>query len=300
MKNSTKISILGGDFRQLTVALKLALKYDNIKIWGINAESAGNTIEASFCEDLSEALSWADTVILPLPSSTDGVSLNCPLLESGERPKLLSIADRVSEGVKLIGGRIPQGFATHCRSRGINIFDYFESEDFQIKNAYTTAEAALSIAMNTLDRNIRGSRIAITGYGRISKHLCDLLRSLGAKVTVAARRESDLAWAQSYGCDTLKISADRCWTDTLKSGYDVIYNTVPFWLFDRDFLIGCDKNTFIVDLASAPGGVDIRAARELGANVSWATSLPGKYAPRSAGELIAECVDKIIREGGDK
>ena len=71
---------------------------------------------------------------------------------------------------------------------------------------------------------------------------------------------------------------------------------MPFWLFDRDFLSRVDKSTFIVDLASAPGGVDIRAAKELGANVSWATSLPGKYAPRSAGAIVSECVQKLVSE----
>ena len=56
-----------------------------------------------------------------------------------------------------------------------------------------------------------------------------------------------------------------------------------------------DRDTFIIDLASVPGGVDILAAKELGANVLWATSLPGKYAPVSAGRLIANCVDNILR-----
>jgi len=300
MKNSTKISILGGDLRQLVVACELGLRYDNIKIGGVSGENSKNAEGVKFCDELPEALSGAEIVILPLPVSVDGVRLNCPALDSEERPKLAMIAEGIQGGVKVIGGRIPKSFCERCEGRGIEVFDYFESEDFQIKNAYTTAEAALSIAMNTLDRNIRGARIAITGYGRIARHLCDLLRLLGAEVTVAARRESDLAWAQSYGCDTIRICVGEAWNEALKRGYDVIYNTVPYWLFERDFLIECDKNTFIVDLASAPGGVDIRAARELGSNVSWATSLPGKYAPRSAGEIIAECVDKIIREGAGK
>ena len=38
------------------------------------------------------------------------------------------------------------------------------------------------------------------------------------------------------------------------------------------------------------------AARELGANISWALSLPGKYAPESAGEIIAEGVLGILKE----
>ena len=294
MKNSIKISMLGGDLRQLAVAQRLAASYDNIKVWGIDTASLqGNFMKA---ESLADAIDGADVIVLPLPASVDGVSLNSPLADTSERPRLSAISERIREGGVVIGGRIPDSFQRAAERRGVLIKDYFESEDFQIKNAYTTAEAALSIAMNTLDKNIRGARVAITGYGRISKHLCSLLMSIGARVTVAARRQSDLAWASSCGCDTKRIVEGTDWWRALTCGYDIIYNTVPTWLFGREFLSEVDKSTFIVDLASAPGGVDIRAAKELGSNVSWATSLPGKYAPQSAGEIIADSVESMLLE----
>lgn len=296
MKNGIKISALGGDMRQIAVMDRLALSYDNINAWGVGMRASSEAGGVKLCENIDEAIDSADVVILPLPSSTDGITLNCPLYD-GIAPRLISIARSIPAECTVIGGRISEAFLSVARERGIRTLDYFESEDFQIKNAYITAEAALSIAMNTLDRNIRGAKIAVTGYGRIAKHLSALLLSMGAEVTVAARRAGDLSWAQSCGCKTVRISESRDWLSYLVQGYDVIYNTVPSWLFDRDFLLEVDKSTFIVDLASAPGGVDIRAARELGSNVSWATSLPGKYAPRSAGELIAECIHNMIREG---
>lgn len=297
MKKHLKISILGGDLRQLAVADMLSASYDNINIWGIRESAIRYPSEHHVSEDIGKALDGAKLVILPLPASSDGTSLNCPLYDSTEKPKLLKIAEALPACSAVIGGKIPAEFVFAAQMREVKVFDYFESEDFQIKNAYTTAEAALSIAMNALDKNIRGSRIAITGYGRISKHLSSLLRSIGADVTIAARRDSDISWAESCGCHTLKITPEKKdWLTSLERGYDVIYNTVPSWLFDRDFLSRVDKSTFIVDLASAPGGVDIRASKELGANVSWATSLPGKYAPKSAGELVAECVRKLVKE----
>ena len=79
-------------------------------------------------------------------------------------------------------------------------------------------------------------------------------------------------------------------------GYNIIYNTVPSVIFGRDFLSKVDRDTLLIELASVPGGFDICAARELGANISWALSLPGKYAPESAGAIIAENVLKILGE----
>ena len=296
MDSNIKISMLGGDLRQLAVAERLAERYDDISLWGISTAAPRSQSGVVEVQEIYDAIEDADVILLPLPASVDGVTLNAPLAEVSERVRLSGIAERIREGALVIGGKIPEGFLRAAERRGILVRDYFESEDFQIKNAYTTAEAAVSIAMNTLDKNIRGARAAITGYGRIAKHLSALLMSMGAEVTVAARRESDLSFAESFGCDTKRIVDGTRWWGDLAQGYDVIYNTVPTWIFGREFLSAVDKRTFIVDLASAPGGVDIRAAKELGSNVSWATSLPGKYAPRSAGEIIAACVLRIIEE----
>lgn len=297
MKSKNKIAILGGDLRQYTAAVELSRARWDIRLWGLDKSGRGED-SVGFCKTCEEAVCDASAVILPLPASTDGVFLNCPLSASGDNLRLSDILSMVDEGGVIIGGKLPEAFVAKAQERGIYVEDYFLSEDFQIKNAYITAEAALSIAMNRLDKNICGARIAITGYGRIAKHLIRLLKGMGADITVGARKDSDLAWGYSTGCSVIKIGDTPELKENiykLSHGYDVIYNTVPKWLFDRKFLEGADRGTFIIDLASVPGGVDICAAKELGSNVLWATSLPGKYAPISAGNIIASCVDNILQ-----
>ncbi len=290
--NETKIAFLGGDMRTLTVAKLLHGEGMNICTWGTPQDA-----ELVPCRNIYSAIDGADAVVLPLPASSDGVTLNIGA-DDVERPLALSaIADATSADAVIIGGKLPKAFCDYAGERGIKCFDYFESEAFQINNAYTTAEAALSIVMNKLPKNIRGARFAVTGYGRISKQLVTLLRTLGASVTVAARRDSDLAWAALSGAAVLKLphqKGEQSNIFELCNGYDVIFNTVPIWLFDEPFLEKLNSDTIIIDLASSPGGVDIAQAKRLRKKVLWATSLPGKYAPQSAGELIADCVRKII------
>ncbi len=297
MKGKKKLALLGGDLRQYTAAVILSRGAWDIKMWGLDKSGRGED-SVGFCRSWEEAIDGVAGVVLPLPASTDGVLLNCPFDSSASPPRLSELLSKMKSGDVIVGGKIPATFSASAGAQGIRVFDYFESEEFQIHNAYTTAEAAISIAMNSLDKNVSGAKIAITGYGRIAKHLVRLLKSMDVDVTVAARKDSDLAWAYSNGCSVLKIgSGDKGQSlSSLSRGYDVIYNTVPHWLFDREFLESMDPSTFIIDLASVPGGVDICAAKELGSNVLWATSLPGKYAPRSAGELIASCVDRILTE----
>ncbi len=295
MINNKKIALLGGDIRQYTAASMLSKKGWDVYVWGLGDRN-GERDSITYCKDIDEAIANSFAVILPLPSSVDGFFLNAPF-EDNVKIRLSDIVLRLPDACSVIGGKIPIETVIRCEERGITVNDYFLSEEFQIQNAYITAEAAISIAMNSLEKNLADARVAITGYGRISKHLVRLLKNFGSDVTVVARKPSDLAWGYSFGCSVIRIGDDEKYKKNiyeLTRGYDVIYNTVPHWLFDRNFLRDADKSTFIIDLASAPGGVDISAAREFNANVRWATSLPGKYAPVSAGHLIASCVDAIL------
>lgn len=293
MNTHLKIFFIGGDPRQHTAAKKIADSGRFVSFFGGNFERYE---KINYCSDLSEGVEDAKIVVLPLPSTVDGVHVNMPFFD-GEQVSLSRLAEILPKNALTVGGKIPSGFVNLLEERGIRVIDYFLSEEFQIKNAYTTAEAALCIAMNNLKKNIRDSRFAITGYGRISKSLCELLLKFGASVCVLARKESDLAWSRLWGARAQKI--DERSIDSLKTGYDVIFNTVPKLLFGEEFLAGMSEKTQIVDLASSPGGVDISAAKKLGANVLWASSLPGKYAPESAGELISDCIKGIVSEVGE-
>ncbi len=294
-KARPKIAFLGGDMRTLAVAKSLSDEELDIFLWGVECDIGGYRI--TLCDNIYRAIEDASAVILPLPASKDGCTLNCEDAFADGKPTLGALADAV-EGAIIIGGKLPPSFVSHCEQHNIPCFDYFESEAFQIKNAYTTAEAALSIAMNSQKKNIKGSRLAISGYGRIGKQLTTLLLALGADVTVCARNSSDLAWAALKGADIVDISTAEN-INILADGYDIIFNTVPARLFSADFLSMLNPKTLIIDLASSPGGVDISQAKRLRKNVLWATSLPGKYAPESAGELIAECIGKIIHKEVD-
>ena len=299
VNDNIKMAVLGGDRRQIYALANLARKDFRISVIGLPREAVFEICEGDFTfeNDLEAAISGASVILLPFPTSTDGVRINCPLDRSGalSEVKLSTLVRLADTGATVIGGKMPPAFVALAEARGLRVCDLLSLEAFEIKNAYITAEAALSIAMNSLSKNICGSHVAVTGFGRIAKQLSRLLASLGAHVTVAARKESDLAYAGTLGYSCLKIEGER-WSDSLQSGCDVIFNTVPHTIFDREFLIAVDKKTLLIELASVPGGFDISAAQELGSNVSWALSLPGKYAPESAGEIIAECVMRLVGE----
>ena len=62
-----------------------------------------------------------------------------------------------------------------------------------------TAEGAIQLAMEELPITLHGARVLVIGYGRLGRVLADRLAGLKARVSVAARRYADLAWAENCG-----------------------------------------------------------------------------------------------------
>ena len=293
--NDIKLAVLGGDKRQAALAVFLAKKGFTVYTYGLPKELLAGY--ATVADSFDEAIDGAKAFILPLPVSGDGIYLNCPLFNE-KAPKINEILEK-SGSREVLGGRFSPRIRDKADKLGVKLTDYFDIEELKIRNSVLTSEGALSVAMNRLEVSLFGSKSAVIGYGRLGKTLAPMLKNMGSDVTVAARRDTDIAWARAYGFDTLKIKLDTDGISTLKDlrdGYDVIFNTVPSWVLDSRVLKGFSRDTLIVDLASAPGGIDPAAAKEEGIEVITALSIPGKYAPVSAGQLIGEYIIEVLEK----
>ena len=285
-----KISFIGGDMRQMAAAQRVSELGYAVSVWGIPGEARG---DVQVLEKPSFAYG-ADVLVLPLPMSGDGLTVNCEDAFRDSAPKIAEIFDS-AKSIPICAGRISPKIKDEAQKRGVRIFDYFESEELKIKNAYLTAEGATALAMNELGIALAKSKTAVVGYGRIGKFLARMLGSLDSSVTVAARKGTDLAYASGFGFDTLKIAVSGGESSlSALAGYDVIFNTAPCWLFDESVLKSFRPNSLIIDLASAPGGVDPEAAGKYGVRVIAAPGLPGKYAPLTAGRFLGDAVAELL------
>lgn len=234
----------------------------------------------------------ADCLVLPLPVSSDGITLNAPFYSG--TVSLTELTSCVRKDGIVLGGRISPAVREMFTSKGIEVADYFEREELAVLNALATAEGALQIALEEQPVIISGSNVLILGMGRIAKSLIRLLQGFGAHITAAARKYSDMAWAEVFGCDTAEISA-LAGSEALSKA-DIIFNTVPCPILTENELGCCNKSCLLIDLASKPGGIDMEAAGRLGLRAIWALSLPGKTAPVSSGRMIARTIENILHE----
>ncbi|MGN0519812.1 MAG: dipicolinate synthase subunit DpsA [Candidatus Fimenecus sp.] len=229
------------------------------------------------------------SIILPLPVTKDGNSVQCPLTNS-TLPFDTLLQLTAAENT-IYGGLMPKNLTELCLRKGIRTVEYYD-EDVIVKNAALTAEGTLQVlSENGIDLT-KQPRIAVTGFGRVAKATARALLAAGCVPTVAARNPLALADAEAMGCAALPLAA--LLADA--SSFDVLINTVPAPLFRETELARTKQTVCIVDVASAPFGVDFEAAKALSRTAVKAQSLPGIYTPRAAAEVIGEKLCKLISE----
>ena len=275
--------VVGGDLRQRALARLLREDGHTVHVAALEGEGLA-------AEPLGPGLALAHCVILPLPVTRQGELLHTPL--SREEVTLPQLLDWLEPGQVLCGGLVSAQAEEAAQARGLRLLDYYAREELAARNAVATAEGAIQIALEELPITLHEARVLVLGFGRVGKLTAHRMGALGAKVTVCAQGYADLAWAAAYGHETM-------WLEKLAwelGGYDLIVNTIPAQVLDRRRLGWVNPGAFLLDLASAPGGVDQAAAKERGLRVLQAPGLPGRTAPVTAAAAIRDAVYHILWE----
>lgn len=187
---------------------------------------------------------------------------------------------------RLFSRDISTEVAAALKAKNIRYYDYNNDEVFLLKNAYLTAEGALAhIIMNT-DPSLTNTYALILGYGRVGRAIAEVLKHNGAKVAVAARRKASRDEAIKL---CTRVYTMENFIDDI-TDFTTIINTIPDKIIKGEILDRIDKDCFILDLASLPGGVDFDAAKNKGLNVLHALGIPGKAAPKTAAAYLEECI----------
>lgn len=275
--------VVGGDLRQL--ALVRLLRED-----GHTVHAAGLEGEGLVSEPLGPELALAHCVILPLPVTGKDGRLTAPL---SQKPVDLSqLLGHLEPGQLICGGLVSPDVRAAGEKRGLRVMDYYAREECMVANAVPTAEGAVQVAMEELPFTLHSARVLVLGFGRVGKLTAHRMSALGARVTVAASRYEDLAWAAAYHCESIRLE-ELTWEI---GGFHLIVNTIPALVLDAHRLSLVNPEAFLLDLASAPGGIDWQAAKALGLRALQAPGLPGKTAPVSAAAAIRDAVYHILWE----
>lgn len=189
------------------------------------------------------------------------------------------ILEQLPPDIVVIGGNLSHpALAKHC------VMDLLRDEMYLASNAAITADCALRIAAQKMTLIFAESSAVVIGWGRIGKCLGMLLKAVGCRVTIAARKESDRAMIRALGFTAVDIPE----LPVILPHTRLLFNTAPELILPKETLAS-GKNCIKIDLASKPG-IE-------GEDVIWARGLPGIHAPESSGKRIAETILRLCREG---
>ena len=276
------IVIVGGDKRQKYLKEYLVGSGFDVSSYGLfDWDDDTDKLKGMIGED--------SVVILPLPATRNDKTIFMPFSK-----KEISI-DRLFSflGSKnlVFGGIIKGELLSRLREGDIPYYDYYD-QTFIEKNAVLTSFGALKILLEHIDFALPMGKYAVTGYGKVARETVSLLKSLSCDVTVFARSPSQREDAIIKGCKAEPLTS----LSRLSGEFDIVINTVPAHIIHEETIANMKKECKIIELASAPFGLDFDLARKHSVDVVKAIGLPGKYTPKSAGEIIGKKICNTMQK----
>lgn len=284
MSRTHTFGLVGGDARMRYLAASIAA--DGYPVCTAGMEKLP-PCRGAVPAALPELAARSSVIVLPLPASRDGKTLFAPFSDA------VIPADDALPGLfrnKIVyGGMLRKLTASSPLWKEIDPEDYYLREALALGNAIPTAEGAIGLAIRVYPGTVNGAKCLVTGFGRIGKNLSVLLRAMGAEVHAAARKEEDRMLMRAMGIRPLRFRE-------ITERYDLIFNTVPATVIGPPILNRQTPETCIIELASAPGGIDRAYAAQCGIRIEDGPSLPGLVAPKTAAEYIKESLYNMLEE----
>ena len=288
MLTNLNILVLGGDRRYLEVIKKLSTSNANVYVAGFDKQHFINEnikkIELTKFDSTK-----LHAILLPVSGTSN----------TGE--VLATYSDRPLKLTKEFLNKTPKNCIIYTGitnpylddiSKERTLIPIFKRDDIAIRNSIPTAEAALQLAIQHTDITIHHSEVCVLGFGRVGMTVARLFANVGANVTVAVRKSADIARIFEMGLHPIYFKN----INEIAPKIDVFINTVPQMVVDSDLIQKMNLETLIIDVASEPGGTDFKAAEKRGIKALLALGLPGKTAPKSAGNIIAETLLPLLND----
>ena len=190
----------------------------------------------------------------------------CPKATHWLLPVPTKIPVEAPPGVTVIGGNL-----------AVPGMDLLKDPFYLAENAAITARCAIPL----IGKDLQNLPVLVLGWGRIGKCLGKFLAEAGAEVTIAARKERDVAMVRALGYGGIFLHEAA----SLLPRFDAVINTIPAMVLSTS---GCRKECVLLELASQPGMA--------GGNIMDGRGLPGKYAPEESGQLIARTILRLCEE----
>lgn len=283
------VGILGGDERERVMMECLLNEGAQLKVLGDPGEKLSNQVQ--IVQTIKDVITDVQAIVGPM-SGTDAQGMIKARFVQDPIALDEGFFAMIPAGVPVLIGMTNDKVRALAQAAGVTMQLIATREDVGILNAIPTAEGAIQVAMEELPITIHGTTSLVMGLGKCGLTLAWRLRALGSKVYGVTRASDAIAKAQDLGIHVLSYEDLPEYLPT----FDIIYNSVPSMVLPAERLRYVKEDVLIIDLASAPGGVDFETAKQMGIKAMHCLGLPGKVAPRTAGRILGRVVPEMILE----
>jgi len=221
-----------------------------------------------------ENMAAADFIIFPFAKEVDKNVYNEEIFRG------------LKKDCRIFSGLPNDYLARMCALTGLPYFAMINDTGVATANAVPTSEGVISYMIANMPQTVAGARVLVLGFGICGSDLARRLAALGARVFALVRNREREAQAKAAGVHPLYLEGLDI------SGFDAIINTVPGQILPDDML---GENPLIIDIASAPYGFDENFIKNLNPKNARLPGIPGKYAIKTAGEILGEYIDNVLR-----
>ncbi len=292
MLNHSELLSIGGDSRQIHLINHLLSKGYMVSSFGLESELLSP--KCNLINNYKEALEGHKVIIGPTPFSKDGKQINT--LKNDIIIYINELKSYLTPEHLVIGGSIPGLLSESLSKKNIPYIDLLEDNSVAIANAVSTAEGAIAKAITKSPINLNNAKCLLLGYGRCGKVLAGKLTGLGADVFITTRNKENNSLAASFGFSLLDYAHLK---NEIKT-FDFIFNTVPEQILSAEYLSLLNGDVTVIDIASAPGGLDYDYVNKNKINAYLYLGIPGKISPKSSGMILANAITEYLKERSEK
>ncbi|GAK02006.1 dipicolinate synthase subunit A [Geomicrobium sp. JCM 19037] len=280
-----EIAVLGGDLRTISLMNTLSSYASRMYTVGFNQKEVG----VKACERTLENLPYERLNAIILPVQGVGTDGTVPTLHGDPLKLERSHIKRTGEQCLFITGVLTPFLKAHVPRK---VISWMSREDVAIANSIPTAEGCLRLAIENTAHTIHGATVFVLGYGRCGKTIADLFSGSGANIIVYTNEDEEGARAKQRGF------VWRSFLNITDDAYeaDVCINTVPSRVLTPEVFQKMKSTCFVLDISSAPGAFDPDVAKAFPQTILNVPGIPGKVAPKSAGEILGKATIKIFEK----
>lgn len=290
MLTGLHLAVIGGDARQLEIIRRLTELDAKLSLIGF--EQLDHAFTGAVKEKIDE-VDFTDIDAIILPVAGTGLDGQVDTIFSNEKVILTEETLLETPSHCTVYSGISNSYLDGITKKADRrLVQLFQRDDVAIYNSIPTAEGTIMMAIQHTDFTIHGSKIIVLGLGRVGMTVARTFDALGAHVRVGVRKTEHKARITEMSLTPFQLED----LENEVKDVDICINTIPHMIVTASVISKMPPHTLVIDLASKPGGTDFRYAEKRGIKALLAPSLPGIVAPRTAGQILANVLSRVLKE----